>query len=58
MEGNNIVAILTEWDEFKDYDWEVIYKNMSKPAYILDGRNIMDRNKLESIGFNYIGIGR
>lgn len=58
IEGNNIVAILTEWDEFKDYDWEVIYKNMSKPAYILDGRNIMDRNKLESIGFNYIGIGR
>ena len=58
IEGNHIVAILTEWDEFKDYDWEVIYKNMSKPAYILDGRNIMDRNKLESIGFNYIGIGR
>ena len=40
MEGNNIVAILTEWDEFKNYDWQLIYNNMSKPAYILDGRNI------------------
>ena len=58
IEDNNIVVILTEWDEFRDYDWDLIYKNMSKPAYILDGRNIMDKKKLESIGFNYIGIGR
>ena len=54
----NVIAILTEWDEFKDYDWERIYKKMSKPAYIFDGRNILDREKLESIGFNYIGLGR
>jgi len=58
LKDNNVVAILTEWDEFKDYEWEVIYKSMSKPAYVFDGRNIMDKNKLESIGFNYIGIGR
>ena len=31
---------------------------MNKPAYIFDGRNILDREKLESIGFNYIGLGR
>ena len=54
----NIIALLTEWDEFKDYDWEKIYKEMNKPAYIFDGRNILDREKLESIGFNYIGLGR
>ena len=54
----NIIAILTEWDEFKDYDWMNLYKKMSKPAYIFDGRNILDKVKLESIGFNYIGLGR
>ena len=54
----NIIAILTEWDEFKDYDWKNLYKKMRKPAYIFDGRNILDKVKLESIGFNYIGLGR
>ena len=56
--NTNIIAILTEWDEFKDYDWKNLYKKMSKPAYIFDGRNILDKVKLESIGFNYIGLGR
>ena len=54
----NTIAILTEWDEFKNYDWENIYKNMKKPAYLFDGRNILDKNKLKSIGFNYVGLGR
>ena len=58
IDKTNIIGILTEGDEFKDYDWEKIYKKMSKPAYIFDGRNILDREKLESIGFNYIGLGR
>ncbi len=52
------IAILTEWDEFKDYDWKNIYNNMMKPAFIFDGRNILDKQKLEAIGFNYFGIGR
>ena len=56
--NTNVIAILTEWDEFKDYDWKNLYKKMSKPAYIFDGRNIFDKVKLESIGFNYIGLGR
>ena len=30
----NLIAILTEWDEFKDYDWKLIYKSMNKPAFI------------------------
>jgi len=52
------VAILTEWDEFKDYDWQRIYDNMMKPAFVFDGRNILDKEKLEKIGFKYFGIGR
>ena len=51
------VAILTEWNEFKEYDWQKIYDNMMKPAFIFDGRNILDKNKLEKIGFKYYGIG-
>lgn len=52
------IAVLTEWDEFVDYDWQKIYDNMMKPAFVFDGRNILDREKLEAIGFEYYGIGR
>ena len=54
----NIIAIMTEWDEFKDYDWEKIYKKTIKPTYIFDGRNILEVEKIKKIGFNYIGLGR
>ena len=54
----NIIAIMTEWDEFKDYDWEKIYKKTIKPIYIFDGRNILEIEKIKKIGFNYIGLGR
>jgi UDPglucose 6-dehydrogenase len=57
MEGVHAIAVLTEWDEFKTYDWKRIYKNMQKPAFIFDGRNILDRQILEKIGFVYKGIG-
>jgi UDPglucose 6-dehydrogenase len=52
------VAILTEWDEFKEYDWKKIYNSMMKPAFVFDGRNILDRAELENIGFVYYGIGQ
>ena len=51
------IAVLTEWDEFIDYDWEKIYKNMNKPAFIFDGRMILDGDKLKDIGFKYYVIG-
>ncbi|WP_125722329.1 UDP-glucose 6-dehydrogenase [Flavobacterium ustbae] len=51
------IAILTEWDEFTTYDWKKIYDSMHKPAFIFDGRNILDAKQLESIGFVYNGIG-
>ena len=58
IDKTNIIGILTDWDEFRDYDWNKIFEKMSKPAYVYDGRNILDREKLESIGFNYVGLGR
>lgn len=57
LEGAHGIAVLTEWDEFKTYDWKRIYKNMQKPAFVFDGRNVLDREKLETIGFIYKGIG-
>lgn len=56
-ENSHAVAILTEWDAFKNYDWKKIYKNMQKPAFIFDGRGVLDKNLLESIGFTYYKIG-
>lgn len=52
------VAVLTEWDEFVHYDWQKIYDSMQKPAFLFDGRNILNRSELEAIGFVYQGIGR
>ena len=52
------IAIMTEWDEFKTYDWEKIYSNMKKPAFIFDGRNILNKSKMENIGFEYYSIGQ
>lgn len=57
-EGAHAVAILTEWDAFKDLDFQRIYDAMEKPACIFDGRNILDRAALEEIGFKTYGIGK
>jgi len=51
------IAILTEWDEFKTYDWQKIYDNMLKPAFVFDGRNLLDSSKMKEIGFIYQSIG-
>lgn len=51
------IAILTEWDEFVDYDWQKIYDSMQKPAFVFDGRNILNVEELKAIGFIYNGIG-
>jgi UDPglucose 6-dehydrogenase len=51
------IAILTEWDEFKAYNWQKIYDQMKKPAFIFDGRNLLDAAELEAIGFVYQAVG-
>lgn len=51
------IAVLTEWDEFSQYDWQKIYDGMKKPAFVFDGRNILNRVKLQKIGFIYQAIG-
>lgn len=51
------IAILTEWDEFKTYDWEKIYQQMKKPAFVFDGRNVLDKTQLGKMGFSVYSIG-
>ncbi len=52
------IAIITEWDEFKNLDWQLIYKNMKKPAFLFDGRNLLNHEELEKIGFKVKCIGK
>lgn len=52
------IAIVTEWDEFKTLDYAKIFEGMHKPAFIFDGRNIVDLAKLRAVGFRAHGIGR
>lgn len=55
--GAHAIAILTEWDEFKDYDWARIKENMQRPAFVFDGRKLLNRVQLEKLGFVYYAIG-
>lgn len=52
------IAVLTEWDEFRSYDWEKIYANMKKPAFVFDGRNVLDAAAMTKIGFIFNAIGK
>lgn len=57
-DGAHAIAIVTEWDEFKHLDFARIYTSMTKPAFLFDGRNIVDLAKLREIGFRAFGVGR
>jgi UDPglucose 6-dehydrogenase len=56
--NSHAIAILTEWDEFKSYDWQRIYDSMLKPAQVFDGRNILNHEELRKIGFRVYAIGK
>ena len=58
LKDTHAIAIITEWDEFKSYNWQRIYDGMQKPAFVFDGRNIIDKDKLEKIGFKVKLIGK
>merc|ERR1712167_454533 len=50
------IAVMTEWDMFKELDYQRIYDSMVKPAFIFDGRNILDHDALRKIGFEVHAI--
>ncbi len=55
-DGADCLAIVTEWDEFKNLDLEKI-RSLLKTPIIFDGRNIFKKEKMEELGFIYKGIG-
>ena len=57
-EDAHAIAVLTEWDEFKTLDYEKIYSKMTKPAFVFDGRNILDHTKLRQLGFVVYALGK
>ncbi|MDP2136559.1 MAG: UDP-glucose 6-dehydrogenase [Candidatus Didemnitutus sp.] len=56
--GAHAIAVVTEWDEFKKLDFARIFAGMPKPAFVFDGRNILDLDALRKIGFCASGIGK
>lgn len=52
------IAVLTEWPQFAELDYQAIHESMVKPAFIFDGRNILDHRNLHETGFNVYAIGR
>jgi UDPglucose 6-dehydrogenase len=56
LQGSSALMLLTEWDEFRNPDFDRMKAKM-KDYYILDGRNIFDREEVEKHGFSYYGIG-
>jgi UDPglucose 6-dehydrogenase len=55
--GAHAIAIMTEWDLYRSLSWEEIYQSMEKPAFLFDGRNILDHKRLHEIGFNVYPLG-
>ena len=56
--GAHAIAVITEWDQYKTLDYKKIFQDMEKPAFIFDGRNILDHQKLFEMGFNVYPIGK
>ena len=52
------IAVLTEWQQFATLDYQAIYDSMVKPAFIFDGRNLLDHRALYDLGFNVYAIGK
>lgn len=53
----DIVVVVTDWNEFKQLSATKIFKLMKSPNMV-DGRNIYEPEKMRSIGFTYLGVGR
>ncbi len=57
-EGAHALAILTEWERYRRLDYARILASMEQPAFLFDGRNILDHQRLFELGFNVFPIGK
>jgi len=58
VKNTHAIVVCTEWDEFVTLDYQRIYDSMMKPAYIFDGRKILNHDELQKIGFHVQTIGK
>ena len=58
IDSTHAIAVLTEWQEFNLFNWELFYNKVIKPAFIFDGRNILNLEKLNLIGYKVYSIGK
>ena len=56
-QGSDAIIVLTDWDEFKYLEWELIFEVMRKPAWIFDARVFLDKEYLKNIGFKVWSLG-
>ncbi|MGB7324803.1 MAG: UDP-glucose 6-dehydrogenase [Rubripirellula sp.] len=57
-DSSHAIVVMTEWDEFKEFDFDKIYQMMQQPAFLFDGRNLLDHKSLASLGFDIHAIGK
>ena len=58
VQDAHAIVILTEWDCFKNLDYAKIFASMQKPAFLFDGRNLLDLKQMQKLGFEAYGIGK
>lgn len=52
------IAVITEWQQYKDIDYKRVFREMEKPAFLFDGRNLLNQRDIYNIGFNVYPIGK
>ena len=58
VRGAHAIALMTDWKEFRELDYARLFDAMEKPAFVFDGRNLLDAPRLFKIGFNVYPLGR
>ncbi|XP_002461326.1 UDP-glucose 6-dehydrogenase 5 [Sorghum bicolor] len=57
-DGAHGLCVLTEWDEFRTLDYRRVFDGMMRPAFVFDGRNVVDAGELREIGFVVYSVGK
>jgi len=58
VKNADAIAIMTEWNLYKELDYKKIYETMRKPAHLYDGRSILNQTEIKAIGFDAHTIGK
>jgi UDPglucose 6-dehydrogenase len=56
--GAHAIVLCTEWKQYRTLDWQRIHESMRKPAFVFDGRNVLDHAALFELGFNVVPVGK